>query len=214
VAANPTVTTLYNEGNNKYNVPQLATQATNLSNELTNAVPSGYSSARGFDIGNTAIQNGVAQRTAYLQPQSNAATANYNTASQLASQYVTAGQAQNAQNLLPIQAEAPLLAQQEAAQSTGWNQASQDEFDGLVSKMNAGVTLSATEMSRANVLAEQETSYENAVTQANATIQAQKIASTYQVVPQNSNLVNNFTGSIVNPTNANSGTSGLYQIPS
>lgn len=203
VANNPTVTSLYNKGNEMFNVPQLAQQATNLNNQMTGAVPSGYAGARGFDISNTDVQNGIAQRTAYLQPQANAANANYNSAAGLASQYVTAGQTQNAQNLLPIQAEQQNLLQQQAAQSTGWNNAAQSEFTALVSKMNAGVTLSQAELERANVLASQETSYLNQITSSQASIKAAQLNNQYQNVGQNNNLVNTFTNSVLNPTIAN-----------
>ena len=187
VAANPTVTQLYNTANNLYNVPQLAQNATNLANRVTNAVPDAYTAARGYDIDSTDIGNSVASKLAYLTPQSNAATANYNTASGLASNYVTAGQAQNAQNLLPVQNEATLLAQQEAAQSTGWNSAAQSEFQGLIDKMNAGVTLSATEMTRANTLATAEENYQ-------ATVDAAQLKNQYQILSPTDTLVNTFTG--------------------
>jgi hypothetical protein len=203
VANNPTVTSLYNKGNEMFNVPQLAQQATNLNNQMTGAVPSGYAGARGFDISNTDVQNGIAQRTAYLQPQANAANANYNSAAGLASQYVTAGQAQNQQNLLPIQAEQQNLLQQQAAQATGWNNAAQSEFQALVSKMNAGVTLSQAELDRANILASQETSYLNQITASQATVNVAKIGAQFQKVDKGQNLVNTLGQTILNPSMTN-----------
>jgi len=187
VAANPTVTDLYNTANQTYNVNNLASTATNLSNRLTNVVPNAYKGAKGFDIGSGDINNGISNATAYLTPQSNAATNNYNTAAELASKYVTAGQAQNSQNLLAIQSEGTLLAQQEAAQATGWNQTLQNEYDALIAKMNAGVTLSASEMARANTLAQTEEAYNQAVYTANA-------ANAYQTIPAASTLYNTVTG--------------------
>lgn len=187
VAANPTVTQLYNTANNLYNVPALATTATNLSNRVTNMTPNAYTAARGFDINATDINNGIAASSQYLTPQSNAATANYNTAAGLASNFVTAGQAQNAQNLLPIQAKQQLVIQQQAAQATGWNNAAQSEFDALVSKMQAGVTLSTTEMARANQLASLEEAYQQAIDTAN-------IQNQYKILTPAQTLANTMTG--------------------
>jgi hypothetical protein len=203
VAANPTVTDLYTTGNNMYNVPGLAKTANYLQNEVTNAIPTGYRGARGFDIGDTAVQNGIASKLAYTLPQSNAATNNLNTAEGFAKNFVEAGQLQNAQNLLPIQAQAPLELQKQAAEATGWNNAAQSEFEGLIEKMKAGVTLSTAEMERANVLAQMETSYQNAITSANATVNAAKIAQQFQTVGPGQNLVNTFSNTIMNPSTVN-----------
>lgn len=194
VANNPTVTSLYNTGNTMYNVPQLASTATNLSNRVTNAVPDAYRGARGFDIDSTDIQNGIAAKDAYLLPQSNAATANYNTAAGLASNFVQAGQAQNAQNLLPVQSQGQLLQQQEAAQSTGWNQASASEFQGLMDKMDQGIALSTIEMSRAHDLADAEEKYQQQLSQNSTEIAKANIGNQYQILPASQTLANTFTG--------------------
>lgn len=197
VANNPTVTSLYNTANNMYNVPKLAETATNLTNRVTNAVPDAYRGARGFDIDSTDIQNGIAAKDAYLLPQSNAATANYNTASGLASNFVQAGQAQNAQNLLPIQAQAPLLAQQQAAQATGWNNAAQSEFQGLMDKMEQGVALSGQQMQRANQLAQLEEAYQAQLSQNSTNIATANIGNQYKVLSPAQTLANTFTGKSV-----------------
>lgn len=204
VAANPKVTDLYNQGNELFNVPGLAKTANYLQNQVTNAIPDAYTGARGYDIGSTAINNGVASKLAYLNPQSNAATNNLNTAQGLAGQYVQAGQAQNAQNLLPVQAEQANLLQEQASQATGWNQAAKSEFDGLVAKMQSGVELSKAELDRANVLAAQQTSYENAITSANATVNAAKIGAQYQKVDKGQNLIDTLGKTIINPSITNS----------
>ncbi len=193
IAKNPTVTSLYNTANNMFNVPQLANRATYLNNQVTNAVPDAYTGAKGFDIDSTDINNAIASKLAYLGPQANAATANYNTAAGLASNFVQAGQVQNQQNLLPIQAQGTLLQQQEAAQATGWNQAAANEFQGLINKMNAGITLSTTEMNRANQLASLEEAYQQAISTAN-------IANQFQNVSAGNSLVNTFANTAMNPS--------------
>lgn len=216
IDSNPKVQDLYQQGNALYNVPALATQATNLTNRVNNIQPNAYNAARGFDIGSTDVNNGIANASAYLQPESNAATANYNTAAGLASNFVQAGQAQNAQNLIPAQENAALTAANQAAEATGWNQAQKSTLDGLMQKMQSGVTLSTQEMQTAQQLAATEEAYNqqltvnqtaiatnaatNATTLAN-TIQGQK----YQQIAPNTNLVNTVAQSFVNPTTGKTG---------
>lgn len=199
IKANPTVTSLYQQGNSLYNVPQLATTATNLSNEVNNALPAGYGGARGFDISADQINNGAALKTAYLTPQSNAATANYNTASGLASNFVNAGIQQNQQNLIPAQTNAQMTAANQAAEQTGWNQAQKSTLDGLMAKMNAGVQLSAAEMQTVQQLASIEESYNQAVVSANAQIQTANIGNTFATLAPNQTLYNTTNGQHYNP---------------
>lgn len=194
INSNPKVQDLYQQGNNLYNVPQLAQQATNLNNRITNAVPSGYAGARGFDIDSTDINNGIASATAYLTPQANAANANYNSAAGLASQFVQAGQQQNAQNLIPAQENAALTAQNMAAEQTGWNQAQKATLDGLMAKMQSGVQLSSQEMQTAQALAATEESYNQQI-QANQTaVQTAQIGQEYKTLNPAQTLANTFTG--------------------
>lgn len=217
INSNPKVQDLYQQGNALYNVPQLATQATDLSNRLTNAVPDAYKASRGYDIDSTDINNGIAAKTAYLTPQSNAATANYNTAAGLAQGFVNAGQTQNAQNLIPAQENATLTAQNMAAEQTGWNQAQKSTLDGLLAKMQSGVTLSAQEMQTAQALAATEEAYNqqltvnqtnlatNAATNTAANYQAQ-LGQQYKALPANTSLVNTVANSFINPTTGKTGT--------
>ena len=196
VKANPTVTDLYTTANNMFNVPSLQTQATDLTNRLNNVQPNAYQAAKGFDIDSTDINNGIANATAYLQPEANAATANANTASGLASNFVQAGQAQNAQNLIPAETEATTEQQNIAAQETGWNQATASQLQGLIDKMNAGVTLSGSELQAANQLAQTEENYNAAIQSAqigaNAQIQSAQYANQYQKLSPAEQLINTF----------------------
>lgn len=194
VKANPLVTDLYKTANNLYNVEPLAMQATALNNRLTNAVPDAYRAARGYDIDSTDINNGIAQKTAYLTPQANAATANYNTAAGLASNFVNAGITQNQMNLLPIQAEQQNLLQEQAAQATGWNQAAKSQFDGLIAKMQAGVQLSQAEMDAAIRLAQMEEDYNKQLEVNRTNVQTAQIGNQYKILSPAQTLVNTFTG--------------------
>lgn len=203
VANNPSVTSLYDTANKQFNVPGLANTANYYQNQVTNAIPNGYQSAKGTDISNAQVQNGVANKLAYVTPQSNAATNNLNTAEGLASNYVQAGQAQNTQNLLPIQAQQQFLAQQQAAQQTGYTTEMTNELNGLIAKMQSGVQLSAQEMDRANTLAQQETAYQTALNEAN-------INNQYLSVPSTNSLVNTFSKNVINPGMLSS-KNGYYQ---
>lgn len=199
INSNPTAQALYNQGNAMYNVPALQTQATNLTNRVNNVQPNAYNAARGFDIDSTDINNGVANATAYLQPQANQATANANTASGLASNFVNAGLTQNQMNLIPAQENATLTQQNQAAEATGWNQAQSSTLQGLMNKMSAGVTLSGSEMQLAGTLAQQEEAYQqqltvNQTSLAN-TIQGQK----YITAPGGDTITNTLAQGIINP---------------
>lgn len=187
VASNPSVTSLYGTANDMFNVPGLTKQANYLQNRVTNAIPEGVQAARGFDIGSPQVQNGVAQKLSYLLPQETAATNNLNSARELAQGYVQAGQAQNAQNLLPVQYQAEAMNDAMARQSTGFTTAMTNELNGLIAKMQAGMQLSDAEYQRANALASMENEYRK-------TIDSARIGQQFQTVPAGSTLVNTFTG--------------------
>jgi|GEM_PF-4080201 len=204
VKANPTVTSLYNTANNQFNVPALQTSATRLQNQVTNAVPDAYQGAKGYDIGNAQVQNGIANKEAYLVPQANAATANANTAEGLASNFVQAGQQQNEQNLIPATTEAGIQAQNIASQETGWNTTMANQFNALVAKMQSGVQLSSQEMQTAQQLAATEEAYNQAVVSANAQVNVANIGQEYKQVAPNDTVFNTTNGNTWNPiTGAN-----------
>lgn len=188
VASNPTVTGLYNTANKMFNVPSLANQAAYLQNQVTNVTPQQYQLAKGFDVSEPQVQNAINTNLRFLQPQATAATNQAQTAQQLANQYVQAGISQNQFNLLPIQQQGDVLTQALASAQTGWNQANANELSALQAKMNAGITLSQAEMDRANVLAQQQTAYQQTL-----------LGIQYQNVGAGNNLVNTFTGQIINP---------------
>ncbi len=199
VASNPSVTSLYNTANNMFNVPQLQTQATNLTNQVNQAVPQAYNQAKGFDYSDAQVQNQANTNLRFLQPEANAATANANTASGLASNYVQAGQAQNTQNLLPIQSYGPIMQQALAAQSTGWTQDAQNQFAGLQAKMQQGVALSTQEMQSLTALTQAKESYDAAIAGSQATVQSAQIGAG-TILPPTGTYYNPFyTGSTYNP---------------
>jgi hypothetical protein len=178
------IPSIYKTGMDMYNTPNLETTATNLQNRVTNATPNAYIAAKGYDVDATDINNGIANSTAYLTPQANAATANANTAAGLSGTYI-------ANALLPYQAQGTLVTNQEAAQATGWNQTLQDQFNGLIDKMQSGVTLSGNEMTLAQTLAATEEKYQEAVATAEIPLTA---------VSNGNTLTNALTKSIINPS--------------
>lgn len=196
VAANPTVTNLYNTANKMFDVPQLAGQAAYLQNQVTNVAPNQYAIARGFDISEPQVENAINTNLRFLQPQATAATNQAQTAQNLAGQYVQAGQAQNAQNLLPIQSYQPLLQQALAAQATGFTQAAQQEFAGLQAKMEAGVQLSQTEMQTYQQLAQTKMNYDATLAGYQNQLQQRQLANQYQTLSPAQTLVNTFTGGL------------------
>ena len=199
VANNPSVTSLYNQANQQFGVPQLTATNQYYQNALNNIIPNSYQAAKGYDIDQSDLANSQALASQYLGPQANQAQSNLNAAQGLASNFVQAGQAQNAQNLLAPTANVTLTQQMEAEQASGWNQTLSSEFQGLIDKMDQGVTLSSAELSRANTLATAEEAYQ------------QNLANLSAVpVTQNANLVNTLTGTMINPTQLN--TTGSYKL--
>lgn len=194
VANNPSVTALYNQGNEKFNVPGLTNVNQYYQNKVAGVVPNSYQAAKGYDIDATDLANSQAQAMSYLGPQANQAQSNLNAAQGLAQGFVQAGQAQNAQNLLPIQAEQQNLLQQQAAQATGWNQAAKSQFDGLVAKMQSGVALSVQELQTAQQLAATEEAYNQQVATNTANIQQAQIGQQYKILTPAQTLINTFTG--------------------
>lgn len=206
IADNPSATELYNRGNSIYNVNNLQKQANYLNNQVTNAYPSAVNQARGFDYSQGQVDNAVNQNLRFLEPQATAATNNASQAANLAAQYVTQGMAQNNLNLLPIQSQISATNDAMARLSSGYTTAAQNEMEGLQAKLNAGITLSANEIARANQLAQLAEAYQatlntNQTTLAN-TIQGQKYVN---VAPGNT-LVNTVAQGYVQPATGKVGT--------
>jgi len=202
VAKNPQATDLYTAANDIYNVPNLQRQATYLNNQVTNAVPQAYQMARGFDVSEPQVQNQINTNLRFLQPQATAATANANTASNLASQWVNQGMLQNQMNLMPIQNQGTMINDAMARESSGFNIAAQNEMQGLISKLNAGIQLSQAEITRANELMKASQAYETAKLQAEASQNVAKLNNSNVVLPNTSGqstYYNPFTAQAYNP---------------
>ena len=194
VASNPSVTSLYDTANSKYNVQPLQQQANTLTNAVLQAPQQTLDTARGFNYDQNQVNNQTNLTLGRLSPLASAAQNNASTAQTNANNYVQAGIAQNQQNLLPIQQQASMMSDLWARQASGYTTAAQAELEGLINKMNAGVTLSTAEMARANALATAEASYQSSVNSANASIQAAQINQQNQVLSPNQAYLNTITG--------------------
>lgn len=199
IASNPTATQLYQTANQQYNVPGLASTATDLNNRVLNAPNTNLNLARGFNYDQNQVDAATTRDLRILQPLASAATSNWQTAAGLADKQVGYGLQQNATNLLPVQAQGQMMADLWARQSTGFTSAMEQELQGLMGKMNAGIQLSATEMSRANTLAQAQTSYKNAITSANAQIASSQIGNQNVTLSPGQTYLNTITGKAYNP---------------
>lgn len=199
VAANPTVSQLYDTANQNFNVPGLMQQSTNLNNAMLQDPQQNVNAAKGFNYDANQVGQQTTQDLARLSPIAAAATNQAQQAQTLAGQQVAAGQAQNAQNLLPIQSQQQFLLQQQGNQAQAYVTANSDAFQALTAKMNAGVQLSQTEatMYNAYIQAQESLQQQQLANQGSLanTIQGQKFAT----IPAGSNLVNTFAQSTLNP---------------
>ena len=89
-----------------------------------------------------------------------------------------------------------------ARESSGFNIAAQNEMQGLISKLNAGIQLSQAEITRANELMKASQAYETAKLQAEASQNVAKLNNSNVVLPNTSGqstYYNPFTAQAYNP---------------
>lgn len=201
VASNPTVSQLYQQGNAQYNVPGLMSNANQLNNAVLQDPQQNVNAAKGFNYDTNQVGQQTDQDLARLDPLAQAATNSAQNAQTLAGQYVAAGQAQNAQNLLPIQSEQAFALQQQNNQAQAYITANQSTFDALTAKVQAGVQLSATEMQQYQSLISAQAQVQSAQIGANATVEAANIGQQYQTLNPSQTLYN---------TQAAAGTQNAY----
>jgi hypothetical protein len=187
ISSNPSVQNLYTTGNELYNVPGLASRANTLNNLVLTTPQTTLDTAKGFNYDQNQVNNQTALTLGRLSPLATAATNQLQTAQGLAGQYVQAGITQNQFNLLPVQAQQQYLSELYARQQSGYTTAAEQEYNGLVAKMQSGVQLSQAEYTRANQLAQSEYDYKSAV-------QTAQLANQYKNVAAGNTLVNTFTG--------------------
>lgn len=113
----------------------------------------------------------------------------------------TAAQTQEQVTLQPDQLEGSALEQYIASSMTGFGQNEQAQLSAILGKLNAGVTLTTTEMETANNLAVAKVNYQQ-------TIDAIKQGQNYITTPQGSTIYNPYASKIINPGVL--GASGVY----
>lgn len=157
---------IINSTSEKYQLPQLASAATNLGTRTSNIM--GNLTGEGAGGYASGAQVDKAVQTNYL-PRWGQAISNLNTGTQLA-------QTEENQLIAPYTTQATLLNDRMAREATAYTTEQQNELASLVSQLNAGVTLTTTQMNNANALAQKQLEYDQAVK--TATINANKIQTT------------------------------------
>jgi S-adenosylmethionine synthetase len=144
-------------------IPTLQSNATMLRNTLTN-LPTTYSKATtGYDVSNSQLQRIIGQKASELSPavttaENSLQSAQGNLATRLG--YETADQARLEK---PMTVEQNMLLTRQAREQTMYSEDNQRELDALITKINAGITLSEGERNRAQQLAIAEKGYQNAL---------------------------------------------------
>lgn len=154
---------MYSRIGRELNMPNLATNFNQVSNQMTN-LPETYSKAtRGFDVNANQLNRIVSTKQAALAPALTTATQNYQTAQDQQNKMIGAELTQQEKQLRPFETEQQFMADRFARESTGFTQDNEMELNSLISKMQAGVQLSEGEKQRANELAIQEKKYQEGI---------------------------------------------------
>jgi S-adenosylmethionine synthetase len=143
-------------------IPTLQANATMLRNTLTN-LPSTYSKATtGYDVNANQLARIIGQKSSELAPAVTTAETSLSGAQNTLNTQMGYEQTDQAKALMPYQTEQTMLSDRMARETTLYSQDNQNELNSLIAKINAGITLSEGEKSRAQQLAIQEQSYNQA----------------------------------------------------
>jgi hypothetical protein len=141
-------------------IPSLQKNATMLRNTLTN-LPGTYSKAMtGYDVNQNQLSRVIGQKSSELSPIVETTERALAGAQNTLGQRMGFEQADQQKALLPYQTEKELLSDRQARETTLYSQDNQNELNGLITKINAGITLSEGEKNRAAQLAASEKQYE------------------------------------------------------
>lgn len=134
-------------------LPQLQQSANQLNTTLAN-IPSTYSGAtRGFDVNSNQLDRIVGSKAAGLAPTVNAVNNSLGMAQNQVSTRMGMEQQQQAKELAPYQSEQQLMNDRLSREAAGFTQESEGLLGGFIQKLQAGVSLSTGEQTRANQLA-------------------------------------------------------------
>ena len=187
--------------NTTFKLPQLEDAVTGLTSRINDLSNNTSNSAGGAESGtglggyNSEAQVGEEINSREL-PMLNAASANLNTASGLAQQQETIA-------LQPDQTYEDLLKTNITTAMQGLTATQQTEMQGIIAKLNAGVTLTTAEMQTGEDYAK------TILTNAN-NITLQNLKNQYTPIPQNNTIVNPATGQAINPTLLANENGGIY----
>jgi hypothetical protein len=131
ISANPSVTSLFDTANAKYNVLPLQETSNKLNNAMLMAPNSNLDAAKGFNYDQNQVDQKTSQDLQRLGPAAAAAQNNANTAQGNANAYVTSGIAQNNFNLMPIQQQGQYLMDSYARQQSGFTTVAQSQLQSL-----------------------------------------------------------------------------------
>lgn len=184
------VTNAQNTANDKFNVPTFENLVTGLTSRI-NDLEFNSSNSGGGSVGNTGAggfsnmgQIDAALSSRYL-PQLNTAQQNLGTASNLAQTYVD-------QQTKPDQAYATLLANNITTAMAGLTDTQKTQMDGIIAKLNAGVSLTTEEMRTGEA-------YAQSVLDNATKMTLGKLSAAYTPIAPGSTLINPSTGTIINP---------------
>jgi S-adenosylmethionine synthetase len=173
-------------------LPTLQANATNLRNTLTN-IPSTYTAAsRGYDINQNQLSRIIGQKSSELSPLVTTAENSLQNAQSNLNTQMGYEQTDQAKALKPYETEQTMLSDRLARETTLYSQDNQNELNALIAKINAGVSLNNAEASRAQELAVQEKSYQQAKETATANPNTQIIESNGKKY-----LINSATGQVI-----------------
>ncbi len=142
-------------------LPQLQSNATMLRNTLTN-LPSTYSKAvRGFDVNSNQLDRIIATKAGALAPAVATAENSLAGAQSTLDRRLGYEQIDQQKELLPFQTEQSLLSERLARETTAFDRTAESELNGLIQKIQAGITLSEGEKNRAQQLAIAEQNFQN-----------------------------------------------------
>lgn len=161
INSQPTTSALATRIGAELGLPQLQANATSLNNTLYN-IPSVYGKATtGYDVNANQLSRLIGQKQSEIAPAAALAASNAQAAEGNLATRLSYEQADQNKALLPLQAESSFLTDKLARETTLFSQENQSELDGLIAKIQAGVTLSEGEKNRAQQLALAETNYQN-----------------------------------------------------
>lgn len=193
------VPSIYNRTGLENNIPTLRQNANTLNTAYAN-IPYTYSAAAtGHDVNANQLSQIIGRKTYEMAPAMTSANNALATGLANQQQQVGATQQQQAKELLPIQAEGPMLNDYLARQATGFSTANEQKLGALVSQAQSGMGLTSTQLTLANALAVAQKQYqaqvEAARIAATASENVAKIGNQYKILNPAQQLINTFSGS-------------------